>query len=74
MKYQGKCFWVHHDKIITYEEGRELCSRNGGKPANIYSEEHFYLMMSYLAMYARRRGYSEAYLGMTFDSKVGIRI
>nr|XP_039266111.1 uncharacterized protein LOC120341634 isoform X2 [Styela clava]XP_039266112.1 uncharacterized protein LOC120341634 isoform X2 [Styela clava] len=49
VKYNGKCFWaVTLDSSIGYDKGVDMCAERNGSPANIYSEEHYNIIMRYL--------------------------
>lgn len=71
MKYNGKCFWIIYrdSPKINFPQGSELCASQGGKPANIYSEDHFYMMMGYLTIFTRKLGYVHVWIGMTYISQ-----
>nr|XP_039266110.1 pulmonary surfactant-associated protein A-like isoform X1 [Styela clava] len=50
IKYNGKCFWtVTLDHFVPgYDKGVAMCAERNGSPANIYSEEHYNIIMRYL--------------------------
>lgn len=62
--YGGKRYWF--EKIPgTCVVAKEICAANGGKPANIYSREHYYLIGGYLRIMSMT-----AHTGMTYNEQV----
>lgn len=70
IKYNGKCFTlqVRYDRI-TYQQARNICRGLGGQPANIYSVDHYYILIGYIRMFASKDGYMGAWLGMTYNRR-----
>lgn len=55
---------------ITCSQARQICEEQGAKPADIHSEEHYYMLLGYLRMIASRDAYVQASIGLTYNSKV----
>ncbi|XP_039265259.2 uncharacterized protein LOC120340924 [Styela clava] len=75
IKYDGKCFWVEvRDHWFSgYEEAAALCAKKNGAPANIYSAEHFNLIMPYLrTKIMAGREYIHLWLGMRYNPRTNL--
>ncbi|XP_039258531.2 uncharacterized protein LOC120335099 [Styela clava] len=66
--YNGKCFEVilHKESGVQYTEGGNLCKSKGWKLANIYSMEHYNLILEYLRKESRN---IYVWLGMTYNTR-----
>lgn len=55
---------------MNCRQAKEICAANGGKPANIYSKEHYYLLMGQLRILAPAYGVMTAWTGLKYNEKV----
>lgn len=53
LRYYGKCFRseIHCDGIGS-DYARDICESQGGKMADIYSENHYYMLMGYMRTFS----------------------
>lgn len=71
IKYNDKCFWVGQVlyKSLTLNGSRDVCEAQGAKLADIYSREHYYMLLGHLSTFGWKDGYINAWIGLTYDAE-----
>lgn len=74
LPYDGKCFWaIEPDLASTFLHSKYECEEKGGTVANIYSRNHYDMIVNYLRSLVKKgRSYIDVWLGMTIDPETGV--
>lgn len=71
MKHSGRCFWiVPRYEYVDFNKSKKICEYQGGMPANIYTKNHYYMVMGHLRQFVFWRGVFVAWTGMTWRKEV----